>query len=42
MISEPQVLIGIAGKASAGKDSVAGLLRTFGFVVLNSADLISA
>lgn len=39
---EHAILIGIAGKACAGKDTVASILREFGFAIVNSADLVAA
>lgn len=41
MKSEPKLFIAIAGKACAGKDTVANILWQFGFVVVNSADLVA-
>jgi len=38
---EHEILIGIAGKACAGKDTVANILREFGFVIINSAELVA-
>lgn len=42
MRSEHTILIGIAGKACAGKDTVANFLREFGFAIINSAELVAA
>jgi len=39
---EHAILIGIAGKACAGKDTVASILREFGFAIVNSAELVAA
>jgi dephospho-CoA kinase/uncharacterized protein YkuJ len=41
MKTEPKLFIAIAGKACAGKDTVANILWHFGFVVVNSADLVA-
>lgn len=39
---EHELLIGIAGKACAGKDTVASILREFGFAIVNSAEIVAA
>jgi len=42
MRPQHEILIGIAGKACAGKDTVAAILREFGFAIVNSAELVAA
>lgn len=41
MRADHEILIGIAGKACAGKDTAANSLREFGFAIMNSAELVT-